>query len=128
MDLDLEQELMRTDYIMLNYGPTQLYELGSRFLPRALLHLCYDKAAIDSAATRLIENIKSDPERYAEIKKDANNNHENIEQALYNIALYLISENPENYFEDLQGEKMPVSRNKDLTVIRKNTIFARSKS
>ena len=119
LDLDLEQELMRTDYIMLNYGTASLYEFASRFLPRALLHLCYDKAAIDSAANRLIENIKSDPERYAEIKKDANNNHENIEQALYNVALYLISEDPENYFEDLQGEKMPVSRNKNLPSLRK---------
>ena len=119
LDLDLEQELMRTDYIMLNYGPTQLYELGSRFLSRALLHLCYDKTAIDSAAHRLIKHIKSDPEWYSKIKKDVESNRENLDQALYNLSLYLIHENPENYFDDLQGERMPVSRNKDLPAIRK---------
>ena len=117
-DLDLEQELMRADYIMLNYGTASLYEFGSRFLPRALLHLCYDKTSIDTATTRLINNIKSDPERYADIKKRVERNHEDLEQALYNIALYLISENPEVYFEDLQGEKMPVSRNKELIILR----------
>lgn len=118
LDLDLEQELMRADYIMLNYGTGSLYEFGSRFLPRALLHLCYDKVGIDAAVSRLIHDLKSDPERFASIKKNAENNHEDLEQALYNIALYLISENPENYFEDLQGEKMPVSRNKDLVILR----------
>lgn len=114
LDLDLEQELMRTDYIMLNYGTASLYEFASRFLPRALLHLCYDKAQIDSAVNKLIERIKSDPEWYAGIQKDAKNNHENLKQALYNVALYLISENPEEYFEDLKGKHLPLSRNKNL--------------
>lgn len=119
LDLDLEQELMRADYIMLNYGTTSLYEFASRFLSRALLYLCYDKASIDAAVHGLIENIKSDPKRYAEIKKNAENDREDLNQALYNIALYLIKENPEIYFEDLQGEKMPISRNKDLPSLRK---------
>jgi len=35
-----------------------------------------------------------------------------------NIAIYLISENPEGYLEDLQGHEMPVSRNKDLKILR----------
>jgi len=118
LDLDLEQELMRADYIMLNYGTASLYEFGSRFLSRALLHLCYDKASIDSAAAQLINKIKSDRERYANIKKDVERNHEDLEQALYKLAIYMISENPEEYFEDLQGEKMPVSRNKDLVILR----------
>lgn len=119
LDLDLEQELTRADYIMLNYGTVSLYEFGSRFLPRALLHLCYDKAGIDAAVSKLINELKSDSKRFANIKKDAeNNNHEDLEQALYNVALFLISENPEDYLEDLQGEKMPVSRNKDLIILR----------
>lgn len=123
LDLDLEQELMRADYIMLNYGTASLYEFASRFLSRALLHLCYDKSAIDAEVSRIIENIKSDPKRFAEIKKNAENNREDLEQALYNIALYLLKENPETYFEDLQGEKMPISRNKDLPSLRKALSF-----
>lgn len=119
LDLDLEKELMRTDYIMLNYGTVSLYEFGSRFLSRALLHLCYDRASIDSAANRLIEDIKSIPEWYAEFEKDAETSHKSIEQVLYEDAHYLIEENPEKYIEDLRGERLPVSRNTSLKAIRK---------
>jgi hypothetical protein len=118
LDLDLEQELMRADYIMLNYGTASIYELGSRFLPRALLHLCCDKTSVKAAVAQLINNIKSNPGWYADIKKNAERDHEDLEQALYRIAMYLISENPEVYIEDLRGEKMPVSRNKDLKILR----------
>lgn len=127
LDLDLEKELMQTDYIMLNYGALQLYLLGSRFLSRALLHLCYDKATIDSAINRLSEKLKSDPKLYAEIVASAKSSQKSIEQALYENAHYMIQENPEKYFDELKGDKMPVSRNKNLARIRKNTIFARSK-
>lgn len=128
LDVDIEQELMKTDYIMLIYGTTQLYELGSHFLSKALLHLCYDKATIDSAAHQLIQTFKSDPKFSAEINKTAKDRQISEEQVMYEDAIYMINENPEAYFEELRGEKMPVSRNKYLARIRKNTIFARSKS
>lgn len=128
LDVDFEQELMKTDYIMLIYGTTQLYELGSHFLPKALLHLCYDKAAIDSTAHRLVERFKSDPKFCAEINKTAKERQISEEQVMYEDAIYMINENPEAYFEELRGEKMPVSRNKSLARIRKNSIFARSKA
>ena len=118
LDLDLDQELARADYIMLNYGTGALYELGSHFLPKALLHLCYDKAGIDAEVNKLVHKIKSDPEWFAENKKKVEDKHEDLEQGLYNIALYMISRCPEKYIEDLQGDKMPTSRNKDLIILR----------
>ena len=119
LDLDLEQELMRTDYIMLIYNTTQLYDFGSKFLSRALLHLCYDKAAIDSAANIVISSIKSKPKLYAKILEDAKKSQKSLEQILYEDALYLLHENPEKYLEDLEGNHLPVSRNKDLISLRK---------
>ena len=118
LDLDLDQELARADYIMLNYGTGSLYELGSHFLPKALLHLCYDKAGIDAEVNKLVHKIKSDPEWFAENKKKVEDKHEDLEQGLYNIALYMISRCPEKYIEDFQGDKMPTSRNKDLKILR----------
>ena len=118
-DLDIEEEMMRADYIMLNYGTAQLYELGSRFLPKALLHLCYDKAAIDSAIYKLTERIKRDPGFYAEVKDVAKRSGKSVEQVLYEDAHYLIHENPEEYFEALRGERLPAVRNKDLPALRK---------
>ena len=118
-DLDLEEEMMRADYIMLNYGTAQLYDLGSRFLPKALLHLCYDKTAIDSAICQLTERLKRNPDYYTKAKDMAKQSGKSVEQVLYEDAHYMIHENPEKFFEALQGEQLPAVRNKDLPALRK---------
>lgn len=118
LDLDLEKELMRTDYIMLNYGTTSLYGLGSCFLPRALLHLCYDKATIDSVAGRVMETIKRDKKWYAELLEESKVKHVKVEDILYDLALYMIKMNPEDYIDELKGDRMPTSRNKNLKALR----------
>ncbi len=114
LDLDLEKELMRTDYIMLNYSTMSLYRLGSCFLPRALLHLCYDKNTIDSVAFQVMESMKEDKQLYANFLEESKIKQKSVEQLMYEFAIYLIKENPEKYFEELNGEKMPTSRNKNL--------------
>ena len=118
-DLDLEEEMMRADYIMLNYGTAQLYDLGSRFLPKALLHLCYDKTAIDSAICQLTERLKRNPDYYTKAKDMAKQSGKSVEQVLYEDAHYMIHENPEKFFEALQGEQLPAVRNKNLPALRK---------
>ncbi len=118
LDLDLEKELMRTDYIMLNYGTTSLYGLGSCFLPRALLHLCYDQTIIDSVASRVMDTIKSDKKWYAELLEESKVKHKKVEDILYDLALYMIKMNPEVYIDELKGDKMPTSRNKNLKELR----------
>jgi hypothetical protein len=118
-DLDLEEEMMRADYIMLNYGTAQLYDLGSHFLPKALLHLCYDKTAIDSAIYHLTERLKRNPDYYTKAKDMAKQSGKSVEQVLYEDAHYMIHENPEKFFEALQGERLPAVRNKTLPALRK---------
>ena len=63
-DIDLVDELLRTDYVMLSYCTVQLYNCGNGFINRALLELCYDpdeiQAVRDSLSrTALGDNIDS---------------------------------------------------------------------
>jgi len=53
------------------------------------------------------------------ILEDAKKSQKSLEQILYEDALYLLHENPEKYLEDLDGNHLPVSRNKDLISLRK---------
>lgn len=128
LEVDIEQELMRPDYIMLIYNPVTLYEFSSYFLPRALLHLCYDQATIDSAAHKMMKEIKfyGYPE-YPEYLKVAQESNRSIDDVLYDNVLYMFRTDPEHFFGELSDDQLPVSRNKDLARIRKNAIFARSK-
>ena len=129
LEVDYEQELMRPDYIMLIYNPVTLYEFSSYFLPRALLHLCYDQTVIDSAAHKMMKEIKfyGYPD-YPEFLKVAQKSNRSIDEVLYDNVIYMFRTDPEHFFGELSGDQLPVSRNKDLTRIRKNSIFARSKS
>ena len=118
-EVDLEQELMRHDYIMLIYNPVSLYEFSSRFLSKALLHLCYDKSTIDSMTRDLMETIRLHiPSVYEKALLLAEKNNQSVEEALYNEASYMICSEPERYFKELEGNRLPTARNKDLRAIR----------
>ena len=129
LQVDLEKELMRHDYIMLIYNPLTLYEFSSYFLPRALLHLCYDKTSIDSMARDLVKTISLyNQPLYYEAKQVAEKTKKSLEDVLYDDALYLLRIEPEKYFKDLDGNKLPSTRNKNLKAIRNNCTFAPSKT
>ncbi len=127
LDVDIEQELMKPDYIMLIFNPTTLYKFSCYYLPRALLHLCYDKTVIDSLALDFSETIKLyKPTWYKTALEKAKETHQRVEDVLYEDALYMFRTEPEQYFKELEGSKMPTSRNKDLKAIRNKCIFAPS--
>ena len=118
-EVDLEQELMHSDYIMLIYSPMTLYEFSSNFLPNALLSLCYDKSVIDSMTLDIVETITLyKPEIYSKARQLSEEKNISVEEALYGEAYYLLRLEPEKYFQELKGDKMPISRNKDLKAIR----------
>ena len=52
-DIDLVDELLRTDYVMLSYCTVQLYDCGNGFINRALLELCYDPDEIQAVRDSL---------------------------------------------------------------------------
>ena len=127
LEVDMEQELMRHDYIMLIYSTVTLYEFSSYFLPRALLHLCYDEDTIDSVAREFVETtIQHNPKLYNEALQVAEKTQRSVEDVLYDDALYLFRIEPEKYFRELRGDKLPTSRNKDLKAIRESFTSAPS--
>jgi hypothetical protein len=59
-DIDLVDELLRTDYVMLSYCTVQLYDCGNGFINRALLELCYDPDEIKAVRDRLSRTALGD--------------------------------------------------------------------
>lgn len=118
-EVDLEQELMQNDYIMLIYNPVTLYEFSSRFLSKVLVSLCYDKTTIDSMVREIVETITLyNPDLYDKASHVHEKTGQSLEKVLYDDALYLLYTEPEKYFKDLEGNKLPTSRNKNLKAIR----------
>lgn len=58
-DIDLVDELLRTDYVMLSYCTVQLYNCGNGFINRALLELCYDPEEIQAVRDSLAADTTS---------------------------------------------------------------------
>lgn len=128
LEVDIEQELMTPDYIMLIFNPTTLYKFSCYYLPRALLHLCYDKSAIDSVALDFVQNITLyDSTWYRHAVETAEKTNQSVKDVLYGEALYMFRTEPEKFFKELDGDKMPSSRNKDLKAIRNNIRLAPSR-
>lgn len=117
-ELDFEKELMRTNYFMLNYCTVQLYKLGNNFIGKALTYLCYDQQTIDSVAHHMMDAIRSNQDWYDNIVAQAQKDNKNVNEELYKNALYVIFLEPEKYFEDLNGDKLPVARNKNFKAIK----------
>lgn len=113
-DINFCHELMSADYIMLNYCTAQLYDLGSKFLPKALVYLCYDQTEIDNKIAELKHNMKHTPEWFASLQSQADAQNKDIEEILHNNALYLVFMQPESVFNDLKGYKLPTDRNESL--------------
>ena len=58
-DIDMVDELLRTDYVMLSYCTVQLYDCGNGFINRALLELCYDPDEIQAVRDSIAANTTS---------------------------------------------------------------------
>lgn len=113
-DINLVKELMSADYIMLNYCTTQLYDLSSKFLSKALVYLCYDQSEIDAKIMELENNIKASEDWYSSLKAQADEQNKPVEEIIHANALYLVFQQPESCFDDLKGYKLPTDRNESL--------------
>lgn len=111
-DIDFLAELMDIDYIMLSYCNAQIYKLGNGFISKALVYLCYEQEEIDKKIEDVKNEIRNSADKYSEITKKASENNKSIEEMLYEEAFNAIIKNPEKYFEELSGDKMPTSRNR----------------
>ena len=113
-DIDFAKELMDADYIMLNYCTVQLYDLASKFLPKALVYLCYDAEERDNKVEELINSMRANEDWYATLSEKAKKQKISVEEAMKNDATYMVYQQPETCFDDLKGYKLPTSRNESL--------------
>lgn len=113
-DINFARELMSADYIMLNYCTVQLYDLASKFLPKALVYLCYDDVERNNKIEELINNMKSDEDWFKSLNQKAKEQNISVEEVMLNNAEYLVYQQPESVFDDLKGYKMPTDRNESL--------------
>ena len=113
-DIDFAKELMSTDFIMLNYCTVQLYDLANKFLPKALVYLCYDEEERNAMTEEIISKMKNDDNWYTSLSEKAKNLNMSIDEVMRNDALYILYQQPESCFDELKGYKLPTNRNKSL--------------
>jgi hypothetical protein len=122
-DINFAEELMSADYIMLNYCTTQLYDLGSKFLPKALVYLCYSEEERNAKVEQLIKNMRNDKNWYNSLSEKAKNQNVSVEEVMRNDAMYLVYQQPESCFDDLKGYKLPTNRNESLVKMTELDLF-----
>ncbi|MBE6335090.1 MAG: hypothetical protein E7066_00195 [Lentimicrobiaceae bacterium] len=116
-DINFARELISTDYIMLNYCTVQLYDLASKFLPKALVYLCYDDEERNSKIEELINNMRNNPDWKKSLEEKAKKQNQSLEEVMLNDATYMVYQQPETCFDDLKGYKLPTARNESLLTI-----------
>lgn len=116
-DIDFCAELMSADYIMLNYCTVQIYDLASKFLPKALVCLCYDEEERNNKVEEIINNMRNDENWFGSLSEKARKQNQSVEEVMRNDAVYLVYQQPESCFEDLKGYKLPTDRNESLLEI-----------
>ena len=114
---------MDADFIMLNYCTVQLYDLGSKFLPKALVYLCYDAEERDNKVEEIINSMRNDANWYASLSEKAKKQKISVEEAMKNDATYMVYQQPETCFDDLKGYKLPTSRNESLLDVNRPLTF-----
>lgn len=111
---DLAMKLINTDFIMLSYCSTMLYELGNDFIPQALVSLCYNTEEIDSAVSVIKGRILTNTEWKSNIKAKADAQGKDFDALIEENARYTLYQNPEEFFPELAGPEIPKKRNSVL--------------
>ena len=113
-DIDFACELMSADYIMLNYCTVQLYDMGNKFLPKALVYLCYNDDERNNKIEEIINNMKNDENWYNSLSEKAKKQNISIEQVMRDDATFIVYQQPETCFDNLKGYNLPTARNESL--------------
>lgn len=116
-EVDELEELINSDYIMLSYCTAQLYDMPNSFASKALISLCFDDSQILAKIDAIKENMHANAEWFESLQNKADEQGRPLEDILNEDARYLIFMDPEQYFEELQGEDVPTSRNPRIAEI-----------
>lgn len=98
--VNLREELERADIVMLSYSATQLYEINRGFLSQALLQLSLKyQDGFGGVIEEIKQRMRNDPVWYESLLEKAKSSGKDIEQVMYDDAVYLINQDPEKYLE-----------------------------
>lgn len=110
-DVDLVEELLSADFINLFYSATQLYRMNNEFTKKALMALCYDPEEIDSIHAHVEQKIRTDLAWMEKMRDRANSQNKPLDEVIFNEAQWVIDNNPERYFPEL-NDSIPTKRSK----------------
>ena len=109
-EVDYAAEILGSDYIMLSYCTAMIYGLGYGFIPKALVHLCYDDSQIDAVRDKIIANMKCNEEWMAYLTNKAKNEGRDLDDVMYEDATDNLFTRIEVHFPELAGEGIPKAR------------------
>ncbi|MDO5341288.1 MAG: hypothetical protein Q4F69_02390 [Bacteroidia bacterium] len=110
-EVNLLEELLKSDIIMIYWCPINLYRLEHGFVINALISLCYEDNYLEEKKNKIVQNIKANQEWYDAVIKQAEKKGISMEQALNDNADYTMKENYEEYFPEIFGDSVPAIRN-----------------
>lgn len=113
-EIDIVKELLDSDFVMIAYCTTQIYNIDRGFIPNALLHLCFDDDEINSKVEEIKESIRNNKELSKSVSEKAAAQRISFEEMLGLDARWLVDNYPENYFEELRGDGVPTKRSRHL--------------
>ena len=114
-DVDYAAEILGSDYIMLSYCTAMIYGLGYGFIPKALVHLCYDDRQIDAVRNNIIASMKGNEEWMAYLINKAKEEGRDLDDVMYEDATDNLFTRIEVHFPELAGEGIPPVR-RDICV------------
>lgn len=110
-EVDLVEELIKSDFVLLYWCPINLYCLEHGFLIKSLISLCYEDEYEQKVKSNIINTIKNNPEWYASVVQKSKEDKISIEEALDQNAGYTMREHYEEYFPEIFGDAVPIIRN-----------------
>lgn len=115
--VDYAAELLGTDFIVLSYCTAMIYGLGYGFIPKALVHLCFDDNQIAAVRANIIATMYGNEEWMAYLRNKANAAGRKLEDVMYDDAMDNLYTRMEVHFPELNGPEIPQVR-KDIDIER----------
>ena len=109
-ELNYLQQLMATDYVVVSYSTSNLYDMSHNFSSAALVNLCHSQREVQQALDDIVRAIHNTPEWVEAIQKKPVYHDKTLEEAIRKEAAYVLYSNPDNYFPDIE-EDHPKGRN-----------------
>lgn len=116
--VDILDEVLNIDYLMVIWCPINIYKLGHGFPERALIALCVDDSVVAARFRQEVSAIQNDPEQLAAVQVKAGENGWRLNEAITKEVYERFYRQPADYFEELRGDAVPVSRNRRNAIVR----------